>query len=163
MKKVDLNKIIIIQYNKKYKDSINNFINECMFTFINRPYKKREDILNIEDYYFNNNGSFWLALYNDKIIGSIALENRGNIGILKRFYVDKEYQGLGIGTSLYNILETYVKNKTNINTLYLACAKILNNAHKFYTKNNWIQIQKLEIEMHVANDDDFFKKIITKH
>lgn len=40
MKKVDLNKIIIIEYNKKYKDSINDFINECMFTFINRPYKK---------------------------------------------------------------------------------------------------------------------------
>lgn len=38
----DLNDIKIIQYNKKYKDLINNFINESMFTFINRPYKKEK-------------------------------------------------------------------------------------------------------------------------
>ena len=156
----NLNDIKIIQYNNKYKDLINNFINECMYTFINRPYKKREGVLNIEEYYLNNNGNFWIALYNNKIIGTIALENRGNVGILKRFYVDRDYQHLGVGTSLYNIFETYVKNETNINTLYLACGQILNNAHKFYIKNGWMQIPKLEVEMHVASDDDFFKKDI---
>lgn len=38
----ELNDIKIIQYNKKYKDLINNFINESMFTFINRAYKKEK-------------------------------------------------------------------------------------------------------------------------
>lgn len=42
------------------KGLINNFINESMFTFINRAYKKREDVLNIEEYYLNNNGNFEL-------------------------------------------------------------------------------------------------------
>lgn len=154
----ELNNIKIVQYSPKYKCLINNFINECMFTFINRPYKKRKDVLNIEEYYFYNNGNFWIALDDDEIIGSIALENRGRIGILKRFYVNSDYQNLGIGTLLYNTFEKYVINETNIHTLYLACGKILSRAHKFYKKNGWIQIQKLEVEMHVANDDDFFKK-----
>ena len=61
---------------------------------------------------------------------------------------------------LYDKLETYAKNKTNIKTLYLACGKVLKNAHKFYNKKGWKQINAMEIEMHFAVDDDFFKKEI---
>lgn len=59
---------------------------------------------------------------------------------------------------LYNEFEIYVKAKTNIKTIYLACGKSLKDVHNFYTKNGWKQINKLNIDMHFANDDDFFKK-----
>lgn len=158
MDKKVLPNIKIIEYNEIYDKEINDFVNLCMHIFIGRPFKQRNDLINIKDYYIKNGGNFWIALDNDKIIGTIAIENRGNIGILKRFYVDTEYQNLGIGNSLYNIFEDYVKNNTTIKTLYLACGRVLTNAHKFYKKNNWIQIDQLEIDMHVSIDDDFFKK-----
>lgn len=155
-----LSNIKIIEYNEKYSKEINDFINWSMYNFIGRKFKQREDLIDINEYYIKNGGNFWIAIYKNKIIGTIALENRNEFGILKRFYIDKDYQKIGIGSMLYDKLETYAKNKTNIKTLYLACGKVLKNAHKFYNKKGWKQINAMEIEMHFAVDDDFFKKEI---
>ena len=108
--------IKIIKYQNEFKDEICTFINDSMFTFIDRPYKDRPDVSNIEEYYLKNNGNFWLAIdvKTKKIIGSIALENKDKYGILKRFYVNKEYQKLGIGNRLYKILYNFVKQETSI-------------------------------------------------
>ena len=154
------NIVKIIEYQDKYKDEICLFINECMHNFIGRPYKERLDVSNIEEYYMKNNGNFWLAIdvKSDKIVGSIAIENRDKYGILKRFYVDKEFQKLGIGNRLYKTFYNYVKEKTNIEEIDLACGKILKEAHKFYIKNNFEQVESLPISMHYADDDDFFIK-----
>lgn len=154
------NIVKIIEYQDKYKDEICSFINECMHNFIGRPYKERLDVSNIEEYYIKNNGNFWLAIdvKSDKIVGSIAIENRDKYGILKRFYVDKEFQKLGIGNRLYKTFYNYVKEKTNIEEIDLACGKILKEAHKFYIKNNFEQVESLPISMHYADDDDFFIK-----
>ena len=153
-----LSNIKIIEYNEKYNKEINDFVNLSMHIFIGRPFKQREDLIDIKEYYIKKGGNFWFALDKDKIVGTIALENRNTIGILKRFYIDKDYQRLGIGSLLYKEFETYVKTRTNIKTLYLACGQSLKEAHKFYEKNGWIQIKKLDIDMHFADDDDFFKK-----
>lgn len=153
----------VTEFNEcKIKFDINHFINECMHYFIGRPYKNRPDVINIEEYYLKNNGQFLVAydVKSKELIGTIGLENRGNYGILKRFYVKSNYQENGIGQKLYNILETYAIEKTNINKIYLACGNILTNAHKFYNKNGFKQINKLDIEMHFAADDDFFEKNI---
>ena len=133
------NIVKIIEYQDKYKDEICLFINECMHNFIGRPYKERLDVSNIEEYYIKNNGNFWLAIdvKSDKIVGSIAIENRDKYGILKRFYVDKEFQKLGIGNRLYKTFYNYVKEKTNIEEIDLDCGKIIKEANKFYIKNNF--------------------------
>ncbi len=158
MNKNIVSNIKIIEYNQKYNQEINDFVNWSMHTFIGRPFKQREDLLDIEEYYIKNGGNFWIAIDKNKIIGTIALENRNTTGILKRFYINKNYQRLGIGSSLYNEFEMFVKSMTNINSLYLACCQSLTNAHKFYRKNGWEQIEKLDIDMHVAIDDYFFRK-----
>lgn len=158
------NIIKIIQYQEKYKDEICSFINECMHNFIGRPYKERPDVSNIEEYYIKNSGNFWLAIdvKSDKIVGSIAVENRDKYGILKRFYVDKEYQKLGIGNCLYKIFYNYVKEQTKIEEINLVCGKVLKEAHKFYFKNNFKQVESLPEKMHYADDDDFFVKKVDR-
>ena len=135
-----------------------------MHDFIGRPYKDRPDVMNIEDYYLKNNGQFLIAydVKEKEIIGTIAIENRGEYGILKRFYVKEDYQRNGIGRKLYNTLEFYIREKTSINKIYLACGRVLKSAHDFYLKNGFKQIDKLDIEMHFANDDDFFVKKIER-
>ena len=42
--------------------------------------------------------------------------------------------------------------------IYLACGNVLEKAHRFYKNNGYIQIDKLDIDMHYAKDDDFFVK-----
>lgn len=156
----------IVSYDKSndYNFDIHNFVNQSMYEFIGRPYKNREDVLNIYDYYLKNNGNFWIAydVNNYEILGTIALENRKDYAILKRFYVKDNYQNCGIGQMLYNTLEKYILNETNINKIYLACGIVLTKAHKFYNKNGFKQIEKLDIEMHFADDDDFFVKNIER-
>lgn len=152
--------IKIIGYDESYKEEIHNFINESMHKFIGRPYKERADVLDVNGYYIKNGGNFWLAIdaKSKRIIGSIAIENRNEYGILKRFYVEDTYQKLGIGKRLFQTLELYVKNNTNIKKVYLACGNTLKEAHKFYIKNGFSQIDKLDIEMYFAEDDNFFCK-----
>lgn len=156
--------IKITQYKEKYKDNVCLFINECMHNFIGRPYKERPDVSNIEEYYLKNNGNFWLAIdvKSDKIVGSIAIENRDKYGILKRFYVSKEYQKLGIGNRLYKIFYNYVKEQTKIEEINLACDKILKEAHKFYIKNDFKQVESLSIKMNYVDDDNFFVKKVDR-
>ena len=154
----------IIEYknfnNRFSNNQILEFINTCMYEFLNRPFKELKDIIDIEGHYINSGGNFWIAIDNKKIIGTIALENRGDKGILKRLYIKNEYQHQGIGTKLYNTFEEYIKGNTNIKTIYLACGKVLENAHKFYIKNGFNKIDNLEIEMYTVEGDDFFKKEI---
>lgn len=150
-----------VEYDNTYLEEINNFINESMYKFINRPYKVRKDVANIEEHYIKNGGNFWLAIDTNfnKIIGTIGLEKRENIGIVRRFYVQEEYQNKKIGTNLYETLEKYSKT-VNINILYLTCGKVLKKAHRFYLNNGYKQLDKMEIVMHVGENDDLFKKIL---
>lgn len=150
-----------IEFSQQYQDEINDFINKSMYQFIHRPYKIRKDVANIENYYIKNGGNFWLAISqkNKSIIGSIGLEKREHCGILRRFYIQAEYQNQKVGSNLYQILEKY-SIENNINTLYLTCGKILEKAHRFYTNNGWVQLDQPEIDMHVAKTEDLFKKAL---
>lgn len=158
----------IIQYNDNYKNEICNFINKSMHKFIGRPYKDRPDISNINDYYINNNGNFWLAIdvKKNKIIGSIALDNRSNeYGILKRFYVEEEHQNKGIGSKLYELFYDYIEKNTKIKKIYLVSDRVLQNAHRFYIHKGYKQIKKIDIDMHMnyEEDDDIFVKDIDRN
>ena len=84
-------------------------------------------------------------------------------GILKRFYVDEEYQNNGVGSKLYEICYDYAKTKTEINKIYLACGNVLRKAHSFYKSKGFIQQNTLDIDMHFTYDDDFFVKDIKRY
>lgn len=152
--------IKIIKYEDIYKSEVCAFINECMHMFINRPYKRRADIENINNYYLAKGGIFLLAvdIRDNKIVGSIAFENRKSYGILKRFYVDRDYQHNGIGQRLFACLESFIVQGTSCTEVYLTCGNILHDAHLFYKLNGFELIDKPNIELHYAADDDFFMK-----
>lgn len=134
--------IHIIKYDNKYAKETMKFVNDSMHYFIHKPYAKREDLLNINDYYMKNRGIFYLALHNDTVIGTIGLENQGKIGIVKRFYVEKRFQKLGIGNKLHKKLEKFIEEKTNIQKTILVYNKILKDAHRFYRKQGYRKVKK---------------------
>lgn len=130
--------IEVIEYkniNESFSNiDIHDFINKCMHQFISRPYKQRLDVLNIEDYYLKNEGNFWVAIDKRKeiIVGTIALKNK----------------------------EKYAINNTKIKNLYLACGKILRNAHNFYRKSGFKEIKCPNGILDFSFEDDYFKKVI---
>lgn len=156
--------IRILEYkdiNRKFSNqTIHDFINFNMHKFIGKPFQQRQDIIDVQKHYLQNGGNFWIAVDETKniIVGTLALEIRDKDGIVRRFYVDENYQSLGIGNRLYTALEQYAVCKTDIKTLYLACGKILKSAHQFYRKHGFEQTDRLGIEAHVSEEDDYFRK-----
>jgi putative acetyltransferase len=59
------------------------------------------DYDDIENYYFKQNGTFIVALDDDRVVGSLGLRHwQGNICELKRLWFYKEYRGQGLGRLL---------------------------------------------------------------
>ncbi len=104
--------------------------------------ESQPDLLNIQSEYIDKGGNFWVALEDDKVIGTIAfLPHSNKIGILKKFFVKEEFRGYPnfLGQKLYSIFLKYVK-ANDFNTVILDTPKNTKRAHKFYQKAGFVQI-----------------------
>ena len=59
------------------------------------------------------NGNFWIAIKDNKVIGTLSLKNLDNdIGMIKSMYVHKDYRNQRIASELMDILfEFAIKHK----------------------------------------------------
>lgn len=84
------------------------------------------DLIQIEDFYFANGGSFWGAFINGELIGTIALikfdEKKAAI---RKMFVKKEFRGKEHGIAVY-----------------LGTVSILQAALRFYERNHFEIIEK---------------------
>ncbi|QGQ97681.1 N-acetyltransferase [Paenibacillus psychroresistens] len=123
---------------------------------LNISIEEQSDILDIQSHYLLNGGNFWVALDgNGKVIGSIGLQKKTNeIFILKKFFVYREYRGMGIsiGQGLFNILLEYAK-QLRIRTIILDTPSIAKRSHYFYEKNGFLKITKQELPIQYEYPD----------
>lgn len=138
---------------------IANFVNNIMVNEFKKENKLREDILNICEYYNNKVGRFWYASYNNKVVGTIALEkSTDNNAVLKRFYVANEFRNKGIAKRMFEKFEQFaVKNK--IKAIYLATSPSQQIAHNFYKKMGFHEVDSVPIKMSYSDDDLLFIKL----
>lgn len=70
-----------------------------MCFFLNRPAKSRPDVSDINKYYFQSGGSFWIAVdcSSDTVIGTVGIKKEADFAVLKLFYVNPSYQRQSIG------------------------------------------------------------------
>jgi N-acetylglutamate synthase-like GNAT family acetyltransferase len=102
------------------------------------------DLQQIEQFYQNGNGNFWVATVDNNIAGTIALLDIGNQQVaLRKMFVKANYRGkeFGVGQALLNIVFEWCKEK-KIREIYLGTAAILLAAHRFYEKNGFTEIDK---------------------
>lgn len=100
------------------------------------------DLFTIEDFYQTGNGNFWVALYDDKIVGTISLLDIGNHQVaLRKMFVDKEFRGGKFKTSSL-LLNTAIKwaREKSIKDVYLGTTPQFLAAHRFYEKNGFTSI-----------------------
>jgi putative acetyltransferase len=62
----------------------------------------------------SKSGKMWIVFENNKIVGTLSLENRR----LRRFFVHPNYQRQGIGKQIIKTIIEYMKNK-NINEIWV--------------------------------------------
>ncbi|MCE4956817.1 GNAT family N-acetyltransferase [Macrococcoides caseolyticum] len=158
--------IEIIQYNDHYKQEVNEFIINIKlheFDIENVTYDNQPDLKNITSTYLNTGGQFWLALYDGKVVGTIALQRlKDNNGALKRVYVDQNVRNMKIGKKLLlHVIEA--SKKDGIQAIYLGTIDKFEAAQHFYRKNGFHLILKEDLPQDfplVPVDNIFYYKDI---
>lgn len=156
--------VSIETYTDFYKDSVARLILSIQRGEFGIPItiEQQPDLNEIPAFYQVNNGNFWIAKLDDKVIGTIALLDIGNSeGALRKMFVDKEYRGkeFGIGQALLNQLVEWAKLK-GISEIYLGTTERFIGAQRFYEKNGFAVVhrQHLPKEFPVMEVDVKFYK-----
>ncbi|MNU13215.1 putative N-acetyltransferase YsnE [compost metagenome] len=118
------------------------------------------DLMQIEDFYFANGGSFWGAFINDELVGTIALVKFDEkAAAIRKMFVKKEFRGkeYGIAQKLLETLISYCQ-KNGIEEVYLGTVSILKAALRFYERNHFEIIEKelLPSKFPLMNADNVF-------
>lgn len=109
----------------------------------------QRDLLDIANFYQRGNGNFWIAIDGGRAIGTIAAIDIGNNRLaLRKMFVEAKYRGktIGVGKQLLESLLRWARTK-NVCALYLGTVDRFKAAHRFYEKNGFVLIDKLELPL----------------
>ncbi|MBD2021609.1 GNAT family N-acetyltransferase [Leptolyngbya sp. FACHB-36] len=75
-----------------------------------RQYDSMSDIDNVQEYYFNNKGTFLVLMDSDRVVGSGAVRRLSNqICELKRMWFLPAYRGQGLGLKMAEMLLDFAR------------------------------------------------------
>ena len=160
--------IAIRPYQPKDKESVIQLILDIQQLEFQVPIKIEDqpDLQIIPEFYQINRGQFWVAVENDKVVGSIALiDCGGEVGCIRKMFVKKEYRGkqYSIAQNLLNRLTAWAIEHDFTN-LYLGTIERLAAAISFYKRNGFTLIAKENLPESfpiMPVDTHFFEKNIT--
>ncbi|WP_445491253.1 GNAT family N-acetyltransferase [Niallia sp. 03133] len=143
------NSPVVLEYANNYQAQVVDLILQIQQQEYNIQITKEDqpDLSAIKDFYQTGNGNFWVARYNDKIVGTISLLDIGNQEVdLRKMFVDKEYRGKKYKTAalLLNNAIKWAKEKS-IKSIYLGTTTQFLAAHRFYEKNGFENISMEEL------------------
>lgn len=121
------------------------------------------DLTDIPSFCQVKNGNFWVALYQNEVVGTIALLDSGNgVGTLRKMFVKANFRGKewGIAQKLLDELWTWAASHGYAG-VYLGTIERLQAARRFYEKNGFELIQKNNLPAQfpmMAVDTHFYAK-----
>ena len=107
--------------------------------------EQQPDLHNIKSYYQSGCGNFWVATESEKVVGTISLlDIDNNQAALRKMFVHQDYRGASHGTAKYLLSRLVAWSVSKrIREIYLGTTSKFLAAHKFYEKNNFIEIEKI--------------------
>ncbi|MGF9872144.1 GNAT family N-acetyltransferase [Bacillus tropicus] len=159
-------KIHIVPYESKFQDEVVDLIVHIQQKEYNVPITKEDqpDLLEVETFYQKEYGNFWVAIYDGKVVGTVALLDIGNHQVaLRKMFVKKEFRGKEWGAS-HKLLQTailWAENK-KLKDIYLGTTVKFLAAHRFYEKNGFqsVDIEDLPKSFPVLQVDKKFYRYI---
>ena len=159
-------KIRIIPYESAFQDEVVDLIVHIQRKEYNVPITKEEqpDLLEIETFYQRDYGNFWVAIYDDKVVGTAALLDIENQQVaLRKMFVKQEFRGKEWGAS-HKLLQTAISWAENkkLKDIYLGTTVKFLAAHRFYEKNDFesVDIEDLPKSFPVLQVDKKFYRYI---
>jgi N-acetylglutamate synthase-like GNAT family acetyltransferase len=146
----------IVEYQEKYKVGINEMMLNISLEFdLDIISKSSSNTFSIPDVY-------WIALFDNTVIGTVGLSLKTDYAILKSMMLINQYRGkeIGLSNKLLGIALSYCSTH-QITDVYLGTMIQFKAAQRFYQKNGFHLIQELALPMDfIVNplDSLFFKK-----
>jgi N-acetylglutamate synthase-like GNAT family acetyltransferase len=136
--------VIITQFRPEYRTGVIELIVPIQQKEFDIPITAQDqpDLQNIPDFYQKDKGNFWVAIHEQKIVGSIALLDIGNNqAALRKMFVQKAYRGseYGIAKQLLTSLFEWARDK-QVKQIYLGTTAKFLAAHRFYEKNGFEEV-----------------------
>lgn len=85
---------------------------------------------------FNEDGTIWVALKNEKIIGTVSVVDEGERLYIRSMAVSPSVQGFGVGQKLLEEIENYAVDH-NFERLFLYTTPFLHGAIRLYERNGF--------------------------
>jgi N-acetylglutamate synthase-like GNAT family acetyltransferase len=105
------------------------------------------DLQDIEHFYQKDDGNFWVALAEGRVVGTIALLDIGDhTAALRKMFVAAEWRGAKhrVAAKLLETLFAWSRNR-NIERVYLGTTAKFLAAHRFYEKNGFDEIERTDL------------------
>src|SRR5579863_3054276 len=133
----------VVEYGEKFQQAIVDLILPIQQLEFKVPITIRDqpDLQNIRSFYKKGNGNFWVVLYGDEVVGSIAQLDFGNDQVaLRKMFVHRDHRGKekGVAQLLLNELIKWCKQK-NVKEIFLGTIDSMHAAHRFYEKNGFTE------------------------
>ena len=95
-------------------------------------------MLEIETFYQRNHGNFWVAIYDGKVVGTVALLDIENhqVALRKMFVKRISRKDWGASHKLLQTAISWAENK-KLKDIYLGTTVKFLAAHRFYEKNGF--------------------------
>ncbi|MGK7920497.1 MAG: GNAT family N-acetyltransferase [Trichodesmium sp.] len=117
-----------------------------------------KDVLEVEKFYQNIGGEFWVIEKQEKIVGTAAYYpiERGNKAVeIRKMYLLPEIRGQGLGKFLLKELENRIAER-KFQEIWIETATVLQEAVKLYESNGY----QLTTGVETKRCDRIYQKII---
>ena len=162
-----MSEVTIDVYNDAYKKAVCDLIVHIQSKEFGIPItiEQQPDLYSIRQFYQSNNGNFWLAQEDGKVVGTIGLLDIGNNqGALRKMFVAEAYRGKEVAKRLLTTLLAWAKQKT-FTEIYLGTTEKFVRAQRFYENNGFVEVNKstLPPQFPIMNVDVKFYKYAMDH
>lgn len=157
-------KVKILEYSSTYQGRIEQLILPIQTLEFNVPITREEqpDLLNIQMTFQRGAGNFWVALWQNEVVGTIGIVDIGqNRVALKKMFVREDFRGKDktVAASLMETAKNWCSDK-GIKSILLGTVDGMKAAHRFYEKNGFVEIAKSALPKSfpiVAVDTKFYE------
>jgi N-acetylglutamate synthase-like GNAT family acetyltransferase len=125
--------------------------------------EQQPDLHHIPTFYQVRAGNFWVAVVDDRVVGTISLLDIGNQqGALRKMFVHPDFRGPQAGTAkrLLDTLLDWARTQ-EVREIFLGTTAKFLAAHRFYEKNGFSEISKASLPPAfpiMAVDTRFFQR-----
>jgi len=143
----NINSTIVEKLDEKEINLFSNIVNNVFNEFVgkdyseegNKTFKEYMEPQNIMERLKNKNNYFFVAKYNNEIIGMLEMRNKDHIAL---FFVRKEFHNKGVGKILFDKYITIIKQENiGINTITVNSSIY---AEKIYSKFGFIKTNEIQ-------------------